>query len=150
MSNLPNILTIARVLLVPIFALIYFIPHKSSVIWAMGVFILAGVTDVLDGYIARKYDAVSNFGKLFDPLADKLMQCTALICIFIDKRFPVWILALLLLKEFLMIVGSAVFYKKHYVVHSVWVGKVGSIVLYIAVIYKAVIGDIYPEETNEL
>ncbi len=77
--NLPNKLTILRIILVPVFVACFYLPMQGAMYLAGAVFILAYVTDMLDGYIARKYDLVTDFGKLMDPMADKLLTAAAMI-----------------------------------------------------------------------
>lgn len=77
--NLPNKLSILRIVMIPIFVVFFFLPYAFSPFVAAGVFVLAAFTDFLDGYIARKYNLVTDLGKLLDPIADKLLVSTALI-----------------------------------------------------------------------
>ena len=79
--NLPNKLSILRICLVPLFVAAYFLPFYWGSFIAVGLFILAAFTDFLDGYIARKYDLVTDLGKLLDPIADKILVCAALFCV---------------------------------------------------------------------
>lgn len=97
--NLPNSLTIARVILVPFFIACYYLDHF---ILAMIIFIVAAVTDLLDGKIARKQNIVTNFGKIMDPLADKILTYSAF-CMFIgDDVIPAWVLIVVLAREFVV------------------------------------------------
>ena len=83
--NLPNKLTILRVIMIPFFVLFMLVPITGAADkWiALTLFIIASLTDMLDGHIARKYNLITNFGKFMDPLADKLLVCSALICLMI-------------------------------------------------------------------
>ena len=83
--NLPNKLSILRILMVPLFVLAYFLPFEWTPFVALGVFVLAAITDFLDGFIARKYNLVTNLGKLLDPIADKILVCAALFCIAVSN-----------------------------------------------------------------
>lgn len=97
--NLPNSLTIARIIMVPIFIGVYYTNHF---ILAMLIFIVAALTDLLDGKIARKQNLVTNFGKIMDPLADKILTYSAF-CMFIgDDIIPAWILIVVLAREFIV------------------------------------------------
>ncbi|MBO5866867.1 MAG: CDP-alcohol phosphatidyltransferase family protein [Clostridia bacterium] len=78
--NLPNKLSILRIIMVPLFVVAYFVPSDWTVFVALGIFLLAAITDFLDGYIARKYNLVTTLGKLLDPIADKILVCAALFC----------------------------------------------------------------------
>lgn len=131
--NVPNILTIIRFLIIPIFG--YFLYTREFVIAAV-LFIAAGVTDVLDGYIARKYNLVSSWGKIADPVADKLMQLTALLLLsVVIKIIPIEFLLIILIKETLMGIGALVLYKQdNYVVSANWYGKLTTVVFYLAII----------------
>ena len=92
MLNLPNILTIFRFFLIPLFIFAFLSSLKFNNVLAIVIFLLSGVTDVLDGYIARKYNMVTKFGKLLGPLADKLMIISVLWCLVVKKLIPAIIL----------------------------------------------------------
>ena len=102
--NLPNRLTILRVCLIPVF--IVFLMLDEMLPWAryaaVGVFIAACITDFFDGRIARKYNMVTNFGKFMDPLADKLMVCSALICLVYFHRISLWVVIVIVAREFII------------------------------------------------
>ena len=102
--NLPNKLTTLRVLLVPVFVLFTLteiVPGYDKYL-AVAVFIIASLTDFLDGMIARKYNLVTNFGKFMDPLADKLLVCAALICLVSKALLPAWIVIVIISREFII------------------------------------------------
>ena len=102
--NLPNKLTTLRVIMIPffvVFMLTDFAGGASKWI-ALGLFIIASLTDLLDGHIARKYNLVTNFGKFMDPLADKLLVCAALICLVEMGRIPSWIVIVIISREFII------------------------------------------------
>lgn len=101
--NVPNQLTIARICSIPIFVFFMLTDYVSySKYIAVIIFILASLTDLLDGKIARRYNLVTNFGKFMDPLADKLLVCSALIC-FVDlKLIPSWIIIIIISREFII------------------------------------------------
>lgn len=101
--NLPNKLTIFRVILIPFFIVFLLIPITPYDKWiALAIFILASLTDLLDGKIARKYNMVTNFGKFMDPLADKLLVCSALICLIELHKIPAWMVILIIAREFII------------------------------------------------
>lgn len=103
--NLPNKLTIARVVLIPFFvaALLYDRGNSQTMrIVANVLFIIASLTDLLDGKIARKYNLVTNFGKFMDPLADKLLVCSALICLIELGQVPAWMVIVIISREFII------------------------------------------------
>ena len=133
--NLPNARTLIRFLLIGVYVFLYFNEGLAyNELWAFAVFILAGLTDVLDGYIARRNNQVTKWGKLMDPLADKLMMITVLVCLFIDHVVPTWAMAVIVLKELLMILGAAFLYKnRKVVVQSNFYGKLATVLFYIAI-----------------
>lgn len=101
--NLPNKLTIFRVILIPFFLVFLLVPGIPAGNWiALGIFIVASLTDLLDGKIARKYNLVTNFGKFMDPLADKLLVCSALICLVTLAKIPAWIVIVIIAREFII------------------------------------------------
>ena len=130
---IPNYLTIIRLILVPIiFALILYEHYTIAII----VYIIANLTDVLDGYIARKFNLISDFGKLMDPLADKITQVGTILALILKRIIPFWILIIISLKEITMIVVASVLFKKKIVtVHSKWYGKAATVLLFIAIVF---------------
>jgi CDP-diacylglycerol--glycerol-3-phosphate 3-phosphatidyltransferase len=109
--NLPNKISMIRILIIPIIVVGYYlipdtIPIGQSVnLWwylTPGLFVIASLTDFLDGYIARKYNLVTTFGKFIDPLADKLLVMTALLLLTVDGIIPVWIVVTILSREFIV------------------------------------------------
>lgn len=101
--NLPNKLTLFRVILIPFFIVFLLVPITPYDKWiALAIFIIASLTDLLDGKIARKYNLVTNFGKFMDPLADKLLVCSALICLIELNKIPSWMVILIIAREFVI------------------------------------------------
>lgn len=101
--NLPNKLTLFRVILIPFFVLFMLVDITAYDKWiALAIFIVASLTDLLDGKIARKYNLVTNFGKFMDPLADKLLVCSALICLVALIKIPAWIVIIIIAREFII------------------------------------------------
>lgn len=102
--NLPNKLTVLRVLMIPFFVLFALadpVPGYSRYI-AVAIFIAASLTDLLDGKIARKYNLITDFGKFMDPLADKLLVCSALICLVSSAKIPAWMVIVIISREFII------------------------------------------------
>jgi len=101
--NLPNKLTILRVIMIPFFV-VFLLMNKGlpTEITALVLFAAASLTDFFDGYIARKYNLVTNFGKFMDPLADKLLVCSAMICLIELGRLPAWIVIIIIAREFII------------------------------------------------
>ncbi|MCI8389300.1 MAG: CDP-diacylglycerol--glycerol-3-phosphate 3-phosphatidyltransferase [Roseburia sp.] len=102
--NLPNKLTILRVILIPFFVVFLMVPYFDGYgnYIALAIFIAASLTDMLDGKIARKYNLVTNFGKFMDPLADKLLVCSALICLIESGKLASWIVIVIIAREFII------------------------------------------------
>ena len=102
--NLPNKLTIMRVILIPFFVFFLLSPYFPAYgnYIAVAIFIVASLTDMLDGKIARKYNLVTNFGKFMDPLADKLLVCSAMICLIELDRLAAWIVIVIISREFII------------------------------------------------
>jgi len=120
MRHIPNILSALRIAMVGVF--IYFFAH-ARYFMALGVYVLAILTDALDGYLARRNNWITDIGKVLDPLADKLMLITALICFCTRGWVPVWLVAIVVAKELIMIIGGALLWKKDVVVHADRFGK---------------------------
>lgn len=131
LKHIPNTLTIIRFLLIPLIVLYIF---TGNYILAFVFFTLSGITDIADGFIARKFNLISNFGKLMDPLADKLTQICTLTSLVLTDIIPIWILIIVLLKEFIMICGASFLYGKDVVVYSRWYGKLATVLFYIAIV----------------
>ena len=102
--NLPNNLNIMRVIMNPIFVFFLLSPYFPAYgnYIAVAIFIVASLTDMLDGKIARKYNLVTNFGKFMDPLADKLLVCSAMICLIELDRLAAWIVIVIIAREFII------------------------------------------------
>lgn len=101
--NIANKLTLGRAIAIPFFIFFLMTEYVPGSKWiALGLFIVASFTDFLDGYIARKYNMVSNFGKFMDPLADKLLVCAAMICLLQLGRIPAWIVIIIMGREFII------------------------------------------------
>ena len=139
MKNIPNILSVIRILLVFAFVVVFFAPFDYNKIWALIIFLTAGATDVVDGFLARKFNWITDLGKILDPFADKLMQCTVLVCLCIENVVPVWFLLIYFAKEFMtLLIGFIVIRRRSVVVVSKWYGK-ASVCLFYATIFAAVI-----------
>lgn len=135
LKNIPNILTILRFIFIPI--ILYFI-FTGNYILGIVFFTVSGITDVLDGFIARKFNLVSNFGKLMDPLADKLTQISVLASLVKVDIIPFWILVIVILKELIMVVGASFLYGKDVVVYSKWYGKLATVLFYLAIVISLI------------
>ena len=122
--NVPNALTILRLILIPVFVILF---RRGQLRWALAVFCAASLTDMLDGYLARKLNQITDFGKLFDPLADKLMVLTALFCQGFAGVVPWAAVAIVLAKELLMVLGGAFMLGKGVVVYANYYGKTAQV-----------------------
>lgn len=135
-KHVPNILTLCRFILIPFI----FISILSNNYVAAFVFLtISGFTDILDGFIARKFNFITNFGKLIDPLADKATQITTLIALSFAGIIPYWILIVVFVKEAIMIAGASFLYGKKLVVSSRWYGKLATVIFYIAIVASLII-----------
>lgn len=101
--NLPNKLTILRMIMIPFFLVALMVPGIPGGKWiALALFCLASLTDMLDGKIARKYNLITDFGKFMDPLADKLLVCSAMIALIDLDRIPAWVVIVIIAREFII------------------------------------------------
>ena len=129
--TVPNVLTIFRLLLVPVFVIVFVSGHPKA---ALAVFVAASLTDLLDGFLARKLNQITDFGKLFDPLADKLMVLTALSCQGAAGVFPWEAIGIVLLKELIMMAGSVYMLGKGVVVYANYYGKTAQVFFILSLI----------------
>lgn len=129
--HIPNALTILRFILIP-FIIVYIVQDKY--IEAFIFLTISGLTDILDGTIARKFNFITNFGKLIDPLADKVTQISILVTLSLKDIIPMWILVIVFIKEFAMISGASFLYGKELVVSSKWFGKLATVLFYLAIV----------------
>jgi len=136
LKHIPNILTISRFFLIPF--IIYFLILDNYPL-AFIFLTLSALTDVLDGFIARKFNFITNFGKLIDPLADKATQISVLITLTFKDVIPFWMILVVALKEATMIAGASFLYGKELVVSSKWYGKLSTVLFYIAIVCSFVI-----------
>lgn len=102
--NTPNKLTLFRVIMIPFFVIFMLAPAEGAAFkWiALAIFVIASLTDALDGYLARRDNLVTNFGKFMDPLADKLLVCSALICLIELDKIPCWVVIIIIAREFII------------------------------------------------
>ena len=130
---IPNILSVIRLSLVPAFVVVFFSDTPNAQRLAGLIFVLASLTDALDGFIARRFNMVTRLGRILDPLADKLMTVSALLCITIAGLIPVWIVIVFAVKEAFMGVGALILYKRvDDVLPSNYLGKTATIVFIVS------------------
>ena len=123
--------TVARILLIPVFMVMALSGYQLV---ALFLFVLAGATDWVDGYIARKYNQISNFGKFMDPLADKLLVTAALLIFVQWGRMPAWVLMVILTREFIVSGLRMMAAANGTVIAAGWSGKVKTVVTFLGII----------------
>lgn len=131
--NLPNLITIFRLCLIPVFIFIFFSGIHNSLLFSIIIFLIAGASDVLDGHIARKHNLITKIGIVLDPLADKLMLLTVLTCLTIEKYIPIAVVAIVAGKDLFMILSGIFLYKKGVVIPSNIIGKLSTLFFYISI-----------------
>ena len=121
MNTTANKITMVRVALIPVFLVLCYLDYRIA---ATVVFIIASLSDLLDGYIARHYNQVSNFGKFMDPLADKVLVLSAM-CFLVEKgQMPGWAVAIILFREFAVSGLRLIAAERQHVIAAAWSGKV--------------------------
>ena len=131
--TVPNVLSLIRIGLLPVFALLYLYSADIPALlgWACVVLLFSGLTDLLDGWIARRFNQISDAGKLLDPLADKLTQLTVVFCLATRYRELVWLTLVCVLKEVAQVIGGMLLLRRGDEVRaSQWFGKVSTFVFY--------------------
>ncbi|HOB36667.1 MAG TPA: CDP-alcohol phosphatidyltransferase family protein [Candidatus Avimonas sp.] len=131
--NVPNALSLFRIALLPLFAYLYLNGGQNQTYshLAFGVFILSGISDSLDGIIARKFNQITDLGKILDPLADKLTQVTVAVCLALRYRIVVYLLAICLVKEICQTIGSVILLRRGIKIQGArWFGKISTFTFY--------------------
>lgn len=134
--TIPNLLSLFRIILIPIFVVAYLnTPDGTVAFWPIAVLLLSGITDMFDGMIARKFNQVSDVGKMLDPVADKLTQVAVIGCVAMRVR-QLWVLLVIyVIKELVMVSGGLIMLKmKKQVPMAKWFGKVSTFELYTAML----------------
>lgn len=128
--TIPNILTTLRIALIPVFIVLYV---KNYYLYAGILVTVSGITDICDGYIARKYDMITDLGKVLDPIADKLTQAVVLICLLLHDIYLLPLVVLLFFKEIMTLLGTLLILKNrnNETPYARWWGKLSTVVLYI-------------------
>ena len=122
--NTANKLTMLRVLLIPVFLVVLYLQFPYHMYWALAAFILASVTDFVDGYIARHRNMVTDFGKFMDPLADKMLVMAALMWFVEVGRIPAWALLIVVVREFAVTGLRLIAVERGRVIAAAWSGKI--------------------------
>jgi CDP-diacylglycerol--glycerol-3-phosphate 3-phosphatidyltransferase len=138
--NLPNKLTLLRILLIPIFMVVLYWGFPGATYVALAIFIIASITDLLDGKIARKYNLVTDFGKFADPLADKMLVTAAMLWFVEQGRMPAWMLLIVICREFAVSGLRMIASDKGRVIAAGWSGKVKTASTMICIVVMLLLG----------
>lgn len=134
--NIPNVLTLFRLALIPIYIFVFFSDLPSRNLWAFFVVILAGITDIADGYIARRYGLTTPVGAMLDPLADKLMMLTVFLSLLISGRISALAALAIFIRDLGMIIGSAIFhFRGKKTVPANIMGKATTVLYYLTFVF---------------
>ena len=137
---IPNIITTFRLFLVPLFSYLLLIADN---LWGASIVLaLSGLSDIIDGIIARKYNMITEIGKVYDPLVDKLMQITVLFGLAVKGLIPFWFISIIIAKELIMILASLVLYIKKIIVQAKWYGKMSTVIFYAVMFFHVLLKDI--------
>jgi len=148
LKALPNILSVFRICLVPVFVVAYFTDDNDIKYFAILVYIIAGLSDFFDGFIARRFKAQSKLGKLLDPLGDKLMTFAVLVCITITRPILFWAVLVFFVKEVLMGIGGLVLHKKAHLAElppSNFIGKLSTNVFFLVCVALMLYNRLLPD-----
>lgn len=127
--TIPNMLSFFRLCLIPVIVWLYCV--KKDYLWTTAILTLSAITDIADGYIARKYNMISDFGKAFDPVADKLTQIAVLFCLLTRFKYMIIPLVLLVIKDVVLGITNLISIKRTGIVHgAVWHGKLTTVAIY--------------------
>ena len=148
--NLPNVLTLLRILLVPVLVVALLDGTSNGYLLAAIVFALASVTDAVDGYLARTRDSITTFGKLMDPIADKLLIIAALVALVSQERLAGWIAMVIIARELTVTVTRMQATQHGVVIAANWWGKAKTIVQVVAIFCVIAFGATTPDWVNAL
>ncbi len=138
--TIPNILSFFRILLIPAIAILYVNEYRYA---SVGIIVLSALTDIVDGWIARTFHMISDFGKFLDPVADKMTQVVMLSCLVLRYPWAIFLVALLVIKELFQLVCGIIVFKRTDEMNSAkWFGKVNTAVLYASMILLILLPDI--------
>ena len=131
--NIPNALSIVRLLLLPVFVVLILVVERDAdvPVWSFAVLVLSGVTDSLDGIIARRFNQITDIGKLLDPVADKITQVTVVICLAVRYTVLIPLVVICLIKELIQAAGGYILLRRGEKIQGArWFGKVSTFVFY--------------------
>ena len=133
--TVPNVLSLIRIAMIPLFVWCFFAGFENHRVWAITIFLTAGATDVVDGYIARHFNQISLWGRILDPMADKLMVFSALICLTVIDSLPLWLVLLYFSKELAQAICSYILMRRTKdMIASNILGKAGTTLFYITIV----------------
>jgi len=142
-ENIPNYLSTFRIFLVAILVTFVFCEFSHHYIFAAFTYLIAGFTDILDGYLARRNKWCTNIGRILDPLADKLLQIAVLVCFAIKHILPFWLIIPFILKEMaLLVLGLLMIQKRGVFVKSRWYGKAAALLMCVAAVFVLLVADL--------
>ena len=145
--TIPNFLSLFRLALIPAIVLFYLRDHRYT---SVAIILLSALTDIVDGYVARRFNMISDFGKFLDPVADKLTQIAMLSCLILRYPWAILLVALLIFKELFQLIFGIIVLKKTNVINSArWFGKVNTVVLYTTMVLLFLFPEI-PTSLSEL
>lgn len=134
--NLPNLLTLLRFVLVPIYFIVFFSEVPGRIYWALGIVLFAGLTDVVDGYLARRNGQVTQLGVMLDPLADKCMMLAVFLSLLLSMKINIWAAIAIFFRELVMIICSAIFhFRGKKTVPANIFGKMTTVLFYITLVF---------------
>ncbi|MBA4495981.1 CDP-diacylglycerol--glycerol-3-phosphate 3-phosphatidyltransferase [Paenactinomyces guangxiensis] len=133
--NLPNLLTMVRLALIPVYLVVFFSDQPMRMYWALGIILLAGLTDVVDGYLARRNQQITQLGIMLDPLADKLMMIAVFLSLLISGKISFWAAVAIFFRDMTMILCSVIFhFRGKKTVPANMLGKLTTVLFYIALL----------------
>ena len=133
--TVPNVLSLIRIAMIPLFVWCFFAGFENHRVWAIAIFLTAGATDVVDGYIARHFNQISLWGRILDPMADNLMVFSALICLTVIDSLPLWLVLLYFSKELAQAICSYILMRRTKdMIASNILGKAGTTLFYITIV----------------
>lgn len=132
--NVPNVLSLFRLLLVPALIITYFFVPGTNHIVALVIFLVASITDLFDGIIARATNQITPIGTILDPFADKLLKISTLLCLCVDGVLPLWLCVMLVVIDFAMIITGLCLLKQKITIPSNFVGKAGTVVMTVGLV----------------
>lgn len=143
--TIPNIISFFRILLIPAFAITYFIEAEDQCfLWSIIILVVSGISDVLDGFIARTFNMVSDLGKVLDPIADKLTQVVIILCLAIRRPSLFIMFGVLFVKELLtLIAATKILTSGNKPMSAKWFGKLSSVMIFLTMFY-AIMLDVFP------